>query len=86
MLLRHLLDAICANWEGYELLRTRAQREVPYYGNNDEYADEITRDVYKRQLIFSLAKRGGKVKYGVYGHSAGRTWTCAAARPTRHVF
>ncbi len=29
-----------ANWEGYESLRALSKKEVPHFGNNDEYADK----------------------------------------------
>ncbi len=37
---KELLDAVLANWEGYEPLRERIIREVPHYGNADPYADQ----------------------------------------------
>ena len=38
---RELYDALCANWEGYELLRQRILHEVPFYGNDTEEGDEM---------------------------------------------
>lgn len=40
---RELYDAVMANWEGYEDLRQRILAEVPHYGNDDPYVDEIAR-------------------------------------------
>jgi formate C-acetyltransferase len=37
---KEFLDAILANWEGYEVLRQRVMNEVPHYGNADPYADQ----------------------------------------------
>ena len=36
---KEFLDAVLANWEGYEVLRQRVLNEVPHYGNADPYAD-----------------------------------------------
>lgn len=38
--MEELARALSADWEGYEELRKKA-REVPKYGNDDEYVDEI---------------------------------------------
>ena len=38
---RELYDAIMTNWEGQEHLRRRLVSEVPHYGNDLEYPDEI---------------------------------------------
>ena len=35
-----LLEAIKANWEGYENLRQLCINSVPKYGNDDDFADE----------------------------------------------
>ncbi|MCQ2553472.1 MAG: hypothetical protein MJ150_04115 [Clostridia bacterium] len=37
---KELYDAVMANWEGYESLRALSKKEVPHFGNNDEYADK----------------------------------------------
>ncbi|MBR5709042.1 MAG: hypothetical protein IKX41_06620 [Oscillospiraceae bacterium] len=37
---KEFLDAVIANWEGYEVLRQRVLNEVPHYGNADPYADQ----------------------------------------------
>jgi formate C-acetyltransferase len=39
-----LLEAVKANYEGYELIRQRLVHKSPKYGNDDLYADEIARD------------------------------------------
>ena len=38
---REFYDAVMANWEGYELLRQRILKEIPHYGNDLDYADDI---------------------------------------------
>ncbi len=40
---RELYDAICANWEGHELLRQRILNSLTHYGNDDEGPDSIVR-------------------------------------------
>jgi trans-4-hydroxy-L-proline dehydratase len=41
-----LLDALAANFEGHEKTRLRLWNRTPKYGNDDEYADAILRDVF----------------------------------------
>lgn len=38
---QELINALEANWEGFESLRQRAISEVPHYGNGDPYTDEL---------------------------------------------
>lgn len=45
--MRQLIDALDANWEGYEDMR-RDFQNAPKYGNNDDYADAVAADLYKR--------------------------------------
>ncbi len=40
-----LIDALKANFEGYEPLRQTLLNKAPKYGNDDGYADEIARDI-----------------------------------------
>jgi len=41
-----LLDALTHDFEGYEKLRLRLWNKTPKYGNDDDYADAILRDVF----------------------------------------
>jgi pyruvate formate-lyase/glycerol dehydratase family glycyl radical enzyme len=43
--MEQLKEAVKANWEGYEELR-RMCLEAPKYGNDDDYADLIAKDLY----------------------------------------
>jgi choline trimethylamine-lyase len=43
--LPQLLDAIDADWDGYEALRQLALTRVPAYGNDIDYVDDIAREV-----------------------------------------
>ncbi len=44
--MQQLCDALDANFEGYEVLRRRLQ-EAPKYGNDDERADSVGRDMIR---------------------------------------
>ncbi|MEF9985957.1 MAG: pyruvate formate lyase family protein [Bacteroidales bacterium] len=44
--LNELKQAIHANWEGYDALRRKAL-DVPHWGNDDDYCDDIFVDFYK---------------------------------------
>jgi formate C-acetyltransferase len=48
------LDAILANWEGYEPLRQQILNEVPHYGNGDPYADMEMK--YVIDLYYNLSR------------------------------
>ena len=51
--LSELIDALNANWEGYEKLREKAVA-CPKYGNDDDYADVIARDLadfYRQEVV-----------------------------------
>ena len=66
---RELYDAIMANWEGHEELRQRIRTEVPHYGNNDTYADELADwifRVYIDELEKGKGARGGFFKTGLF--------------------
>jgi len=44
--MQELLDAIDANWEGYEEMR-QDFLNAPKYGNNDDYVDSLVAEIYK---------------------------------------
>ena len=43
--LEELVQALRANWEGYEVLQAKAQFRAPKYGRDDDEADEMARTV-----------------------------------------
>ena len=43
--MKDLLDAIEANYEGYEELRQLLRSKAPKFGNDDDYVDEIAREL-----------------------------------------
>ena len=45
--MKELLAALEHNYEGYEELRQRFLNKTPKYGNDDDYADSITRQVFE---------------------------------------
>lgn len=44
--LQELVDAMKANWEGHEAMRLTLWNRTPFFGNDDDYADDIMRRVY----------------------------------------
>lgn len=63
-----LLHAIDTNWEGYEPLRQEIINEVPKFGNDDLYVDDITRwatQIFTRRIAQGIGPRG-KYNAGLY--------------------
>ncbi len=46
LLMNKLLDALEKNFEGCEILRQRLVNKTPKYGNDDDYADDIMKEVF----------------------------------------
>lgn len=44
--LQELVDAMKDNWEGHEAMRLTLWNKTPFFGNDDDYADNIMRRVY----------------------------------------
>jgi formate C-acetyltransferase len=69
---KDLLDAVVANWEGYDQLRQKVLAEVPHFGNGDPYADEEMKwvcDLYYEVCSECYSIRSKKYKAGLYGAS-----------------
>ena len=67
---KELYDAVMANWKGYEPLRQRIINEVPHFGNNDPYADEMMNWVittYHSLCGECYSSRAKVYKAGLYG-------------------
>ncbi len=67
---KEMLDAILANWEGYEPLRQRIINEVPHYGNADPYADveqKYIMDLYYNSSRGFHNERCKVYKCGMFG-------------------
>ncbi|MBM3149851.1 MAG: hypothetical protein FJZ88_07505, partial [Chloroflexi bacterium] len=43
--MKELIDALKANWEGYEVLQAKALHKAPKYGRDDDVADEMGKRV-----------------------------------------
>lgn len=87
---RALYDAFMANWEGYEELREQIEREVPHFGNNDDYADEqfvyltnfyhlLCSEVYSTRAKHYRAGMYGATDHIVQGYT---TWATPDGRKT----
>ena len=66
---RELLDAVLANWEGYEDLRQQIINKVPHFGNADSYADEMMTwviDTYYNTCRQCYSERAKVYKAGLY--------------------
>ena len=61
---KELLDAVVANWEGYEDLRQTIINEVPHYGNADPYADAQMK--YVMDLYYSITRKFSTARCKVY--------------------
>lgn len=68
------LKALESNWEGYEALYALVNSDkVHHYGNDDDYADNLTKfgyDTYCDYFKGQLNSRGGTYQPGVYTASA----------------
>ncbi len=77
-----------ANWEGYEPLRQRILNEVPRYGNDNPYVDEIAREsmeIFARAFLKGTGDRGSRWQAGIYPVSTHvvngkRTWATPDGR------
>lgn len=67
---RKLLDAVIANWEGYEDLYAYVNSDrVHHYGNDDDYADELTKfamDTWCKHIERRPNAHGGFFQPGAY--------------------
>jgi formate C-acetyltransferase len=67
---QELLDALKANWEGYEPLYAYVNSDrVHHYGNNDDYADDIAHFVmatYCKNIEHRPTPHGGEYMPGVF--------------------
>lgn len=85
---RELYDAIMADWEGFEPLRQQILNEVPRYGNDNPYCDEIAResmDIFAKAFLQGTSDRGNNWQVGIYPVSThvafgNRTWATPDGR------
>jgi formate C-acetyltransferase len=66
--MEQILQAIAANYEGYENLRQTLLHKAPKYGNDDPYVDQIAHDVscYWTEQAFKHTSPTGKRYRGGY--------------------
>ncbi|MBR6812743.1 MAG: hypothetical protein IKM51_05170, partial [Oscillospiraceae bacterium] len=89
---KELLDAVKANWEGYEDLRIQAENCPHRFGNADSVADELASwvsDMFTRRVKHMSGPRG-KYRAGLYSAggnlATGRgTWATPNGRRSREV-
>jgi formate C-acetyltransferase len=62
--MERLLDALAANFEGDEALRLRLQNKTPFFGNDDDRADSIMKQVFNS--LFETIDGRPNTKGGVY--------------------
>jgi formate C-acetyltransferase len=90
---RELYDALCADWEGYEPLRQQILNEVPRYGNDNEYVDEIAHqsmEIFAQAFLKGTGDRGNVWQAGIYPVSTHvvngkRTWATPDGRKAREA-
>lgn len=66
---RELYDAVMSNWEGQEPLRQRVHTEVPRFGNDNDYVDELATwvtEVYANKVKSATGPRGNHYAPGLY--------------------
>lgn len=44
--LQQVVEAMKANWEGHEEMRLTLWNKTPFFGNDDDYADDLMKNVY----------------------------------------
>lgn len=61
--IEELKKALAVDFEGYEILLKQLQR-APKHGNNDPYAENIVKDVYK--TVYDALQQSGPSYFGTY--------------------
>lgn len=60
--MKELLDALNTDFEGYDALRNDLLNHTPKYGNDDDYADDVSRqvfDIYYNAINGRTSSKGG---------------------------
>ncbi len=74
--MKTLLEAMAANWEGYEEIR-QLMLHAPKYGNDDDYADKIAAEVHHRTAEVMMESKN-RFGYPCRGDGSGISATYAA--------
>jgi formate C-acetyltransferase len=69
---KEFLDAILANWEGYDDLHQQVKNMPHRYGNNDPYADEVAKWCMETisEIVTSQQQTRGPLRLGIFTASA----------------
>lgn len=59
-----LMEALSKNFEGYEPLRQRLLNKTPKFGNDDDYADELMKELFN--TIFKIVEGRKNTRNGEY--------------------
>lgn len=59
-----LMEALSKNFEGYEPLRQRLLNKTPKFGNDDDYADELMKELFN--TIFKIVEGRKNTRNGKY--------------------
>jgi formate C-acetyltransferase len=62
--MEEMLEALKKNFEGYETLRQKFLNKTPRYGNDDDYADSLVKDVF--EVFYSGVNGRPNTKGGCY--------------------
>ena len=65
--LGEMRDAVEENFEGFEDLHAKVRYDVPKFGNDDQYADDVAvelLDLYAGVLESAINERGGRIRPG----------------------
>lgn len=63
--MEELMDALENNFEGYEIIKNLVSNKTPKYGNDDDYADDIMKDVfnfYQKTVTGRPNMKGGQYR------------------------
>jgi pyruvate formate-lyase/glycerol dehydratase family glycyl radical enzyme len=74
---REFYDALMANWQGHEQLRQRIMKEIPHYGNDLDYPDEIAEwlsKVITEKVRSCVGPRGNHWQAGLYPVATHVAW------------
>lgn len=74
---REFYDALMADWEGHEVLRQRIMKEIPHYGNDLDYPDEIAEwlsKVITTKVRSCTGPRGNHWQAGFYPVATHVVW------------
>lgn len=82
--MKDIVDALDANWVGYEELREDV-RKAPKYGNNDDYADAVAADFYHHFAMqvesYPSCWNGSSIPSGISISAHQPCGKCVAATP-----